>query len=115
MNSSALGNVDNDIDVGVVVVVGSTGDLDVLVSHANVVGVDLEILGRGHDGKLDGALRAESLVGPFPDGADLLDGGDSVVGDENLVSVAGGGGVQCKCERRRESVVGVSSTPLMKA
>lgn len=37
----ALSNVDNELDVGVVVVVGAAGNLDIVVGHANVVGVGL--------------------------------------------------------------------------
>ncbi|PNY27761.1 Uncharacterized protein TCAP_02317 [Tolypocladium capitatum] len=80
-----LGNVDNQLDVGVVVVVGAARDLDVVVGHADVVGVGPQVLGGGHDGEVDGALIAERFVGPFPHGADLLDGGDAVVGDEDLL------------------------------
>lgn len=80
----ALGNVDNQLDVGVIVVVGAAGDLDVVVGHANIVGIGLEVLGSGHDGEVDGLFVAKRLVRPFPDGTDLLDGGNSVVCDENL-------------------------------
>jgi hypothetical protein len=44
----------------------------------------MQILGGGHDGELNGTLVAKGLVGPFPHGTDLLDGGDTVVGDEDL-------------------------------
>ncbi len=59
-------------------------NLDVLVRHADVVCVGRQVLGRGHDGELDGALVAKGLVGPFPDAADLLDGRDAVVRNEDL-------------------------------
>lgn len=84
MNIHALGNVDNELDVGVVVVVCAAGDLDIVVGHANVVGVGLQVLGGGHDGEVDGALVAKHFVGPFSDGSNLLDGGDAVVGNQNL-------------------------------
>lgn len=58
--------------------------LNILISHADVVSIGLEILGGSHDGELNGALIAESVVGPFPDGSDFLDGGDTVVRNQNL-------------------------------
>lgn len=39
--------------------------LHILIGHTNVICVGLEILWRGHDGELDGALVAKRLVGPF--------------------------------------------------
>lgn len=62
----ALGNVDDKLDIGIVVVVCATRNLDVMVGHPDVVGVRLEIFRGSHDGELDGALVAERLVGPFP-------------------------------------------------
>lgn len=41
MDVHALGNVDNQLDVGIVVVICAAGDFDVVVSHSNVVGVCL--------------------------------------------------------------------------
>jgi hypothetical protein len=73
MNSSPLCDIDNDIYIRVVVVVRSSGDLDVLVGHANVVCIDLEILRGRHDSELDCTLRTERLIAPLPDRADLLD------------------------------------------
>jgi len=40
VNSCSLGNIDDKVDVGVVVVVGSSWDFDESISHSNVVGVD---------------------------------------------------------------------------
>lgn len=84
VNSSALSNIDNEIHVGVVVVVGSSWHLNILIGHADVFGVDLEILRCCHDGELDGTLVAKGLVRPLADGADLLDGSNTVVGDQDL-------------------------------
>jgi len=64
VHTSTLGDVDNEVNVGIVVVVGSTGDLDEAVSHADELGVDGEVLWGGHDGELDGALGAKGLVCP---------------------------------------------------
>ena len=66
VNVHALGHVDNELNVGVVVVVGATGDLDILVRHTDVVCVGRQVLGSGHDGELDGALIAQRFVCPFP-------------------------------------------------
>ncbi|KAH6606987.1 hypothetical protein Trco_006140 [Trichoderma cornu-damae] len=41
MDVHALGNVHNQLDVGIVVVICAAGDLDVVVRHSNVVGVGL--------------------------------------------------------------------------
>jgi hypothetical protein len=84
VNSSALSHLNDKVDIGVVVVVPATGDLDILVGHADVLGVRLEVFGGGHDNKLDGALVAKGLVGPFSHGADLLDGSNAVVRDKDL-------------------------------
>jgi hypothetical protein len=80
--------VNDELDVGVVVVVGSARNLNVLVCHSDVVCVCLQIFWRGHDGELDGALVAERLVCPFSDGSDLLDGSDTVVCNEDLLGEA---------------------------
>ena len=85
MNACTLSDVDNKVDIGVIVVVGSTGNFNISISHPNVFGVNSQILGRGHDGEFDGALGTESLVGPFSDRSNLLDSGDTVVCDQNLV------------------------------
>lgn len=84
MDVHTLGHVDNELDVCVVVVICAARDFDVVVSHADVVGVGLQILWGGHDGEVDGALVAKRLIRPFSDGSDLLDGGNTVVGNENL-------------------------------
>lgn len=81
-----LSNIDNQVDVGIVVVVGSPGYLDILVGHSNVVGVRGQVFRRGHGHELDGPLIAKCLVSPLADGANLLDGGDTIVRNENLSS-----------------------------
>jgi hypothetical protein len=58
--------------------------LDVLVCHADVLRIGLQILRRGHDGELNRPLIAERLVCPLPHRADLLDCGDTVVRNEHL-------------------------------
>ena len=70
-----LGDVEDEVDVGVVVVVGPAPDLHHVVGHLDVLGVGLEVLGSDHDDKLDGPLLGgEVLVGPPPDRPDALDG-----------------------------------------
>lgn len=55
-----------------------------MVCHSNVICVCTEILRGGHDGELDGPLVAECFVGPFSNGTNLLDGGNTVVGNQDL-------------------------------
>ena len=85
MNVHPLSNIHNQLHVGVVVVVGPAGNLDVVVCHANIVCVRLQILGGCHDGELDGALVAECFVRPFSNRSDFLDGSNTVVGNQNLI------------------------------
>lgn len=61
----ALRNIDNELHIGVVVVVRATWNLNVLISHSDVVGIGAQIFGRGHHSELDGPLVAERLVCPF--------------------------------------------------
>ena len=77
MDTGTLGDIDDNVDVRVVVVVRASGNLDVLVRHPDVVGVDLEILRRGHDDEFDGALRTERLVSPFSDRTDFFYSSDT--------------------------------------
>lgn len=79
-----LGNIYDQLHIGVVVVVGAARHFDVVVCHSDVVCVGLQIFGRGHDRKLDGALVAERLVSPFSNRSDFLDGSNAVVGNQNL-------------------------------
>jgi hypothetical protein len=79
-----LRDVHNKVDIGVIVVVGSTRDFYISVSHPDVFGIDSQILWRGHDGEFDCALGTKGLVGPFSNRSDLLDGGNTVVCDQDL-------------------------------
>jgi hypothetical protein len=80
----ALGDIDNQLHIGVVVVVSAARDFDIVVCHSDVICVGLQIFRSGHDGELNGALVAESLVSPFSDRSNFLDGSNAVVGDQNL-------------------------------
>jgi hypothetical protein len=84
VHSGSLSNVYDEIDVCVIVVVASTRNFNVSVCHSNVFCVDSQIFGCGHDSELDGSFVAKSFVSPFSNGSDFLDGGDTVVGDEDL-------------------------------
>lgn len=103
MDTHTLSNVDNELDVGVVVVVGTARHLldvcqsslwlesvesctylNVFVCHSDVVCVCSQILRSGHDSELNSALVAKGLVRPSTDGSDLFDGGDTVVCNEDL-------------------------------
>ena len=69
-----LGNVEDQVDVGIVVVVGPSPDLNDVVGHLDVLRVGLEVLGSHHDDELDGPLLGgEVLVRPAPDRPDALD------------------------------------------
>jgi hypothetical protein len=62
----ALSDVDDQIDVGVVVVVRAARNRHKVVGHADVLGVGVQILGRCHGDKRHGAIVAKRLVGPLP-------------------------------------------------
>ena len=80
-----LGDLGDDVDVGVVVEVLAGGDLDEGVGQPHELGVGLEVLGGGHGDELDGVLVAQLHVGPLPHRQDGLGGGHAVVGDEDLL------------------------------
>lgn len=83
----ALGNINNKLDVCIVVVICATGHFDVVVGHSDVIGVGSQIFGGGHDCELNGLFVAKRLVGPFPYRSNLLDGSDTVVGNQYLLKV----------------------------
>lgn len=64
VDTCPLGDVNDEVDVGVVVVVGAAGNLDEAVSHADVVGVDLSVRWSGGAGRVSPLQREEiSLQG----------------------------------------------------
>lgn len=79
MHAHALSDIYNELDIGVVVVVRATWDLNILVGHPDVVCVCSQILRRGHDGELDCALISERLVRPLAYGTDLFDCSNTIV------------------------------------
>lgn len=86
MHVHALCNIHNELNIGIVVVVGTARYLDVVVGHPNVVRVGLQIFGCGHDGKLYRPLIAKCFVRPLTDGSDLFHSSNAVVGDQDLQS-----------------------------
>ena len=63
-NVISLCDANNQVDVGVVVVVGPALDLTHIVGHLDVLCVGLQVLRGDHDHKLDGPLFEERLVSP---------------------------------------------------
>ncbi|KAH3673865.1 hypothetical protein OGATHE_001845 [Ogataea polymorpha] len=57
----SLCNLDNQVHVGMVVVVRSSRNFDVLVGHSDVIGIRVEVLGSGHGDELDGSFVAKCL------------------------------------------------------
>lgn len=84
MDVHPLGNIHNQLHVGVIVIVGAARHLNVVISHSDVVCIGLQVFGGSHHCELDGALVAECLVSPFSNGSNLLDGSNTVVGNQNL-------------------------------
>lgn len=111
VDAHTLCNIDNEFDVGIVVVVGTARNLSMSVStvllalylvescgcsllytylnifvcHPDVVCVGSQIFRSSHDSELNGTLVAKGLVSPSSDGSDLFDCGDTVVCNEDLV------------------------------
>lgn len=65
MDIHSLGNVDDELNIGEVVVICASRDFGIVVSHANVVSIGFEVFGSGHDGEVNCSLVAECLIGPF--------------------------------------------------
>lgn len=84
MDTGSLRNIYNEINVGIVVVVASTWDLNVSVRHADIFGVDSQIFRGRHDSEFNLTIRAKGFVRPFSDGPNFLNSGNTVVGDQNL-------------------------------
>ncbi|KAH3686398.1 hypothetical protein WICPIJ_002577 [Wickerhamomyces pijperi] len=84
VNFGSFSNIDNQFNIGVVVVVGTTWDFDVLVSHTDVLRVGFQIFWGGHGDELDDSFVTKGFVGPLSDRSDFLDGGNTIVRDQNL-------------------------------
>ena len=73
-NFVPLGDVQDEVNICIVVVVRATPDLYDVVGQLYVLGVRLQIFGRDHDDELDGLFGGrEVLVGPAPDRSDAFD------------------------------------------
>ena len=66
-NVVSLCDADDEVDVGVVVVVRAALHLAHVVGHLDVLGVGFQVLGSDHDDELDGALLQKGLVRPTTD------------------------------------------------
>lgn len=84
MHVHALGNVNDKLHICVIVVISAPRDFHILISHADVICVGLQVLWGGHDSELNRSLIAERLICPFPYRADLLDSSNSIVRNEYL-------------------------------
>ena len=83
VNIGGFGNLHNEIDISIVIVVGSTWYLHKLVGHSDVLGVGSQILWGGHHSKLDGTFVTKGLVSPFPDRPYFFHGSNTVICDQN--------------------------------
>mmetsp|Transcript_29459 Transcript_29459/g.72929 ORF Transcript_29459/g.72929 Transcript_29459/m.72929 type:complete len:393 (+) Transcript_29459:1823-3001(+) len=88
VDALTLGDVGDEVHVGVVVLVGATRYLDEVVSKANELGVGFQILRGGHRDELDCILVAEFVVCPPAHGDDRLGSSHAVVGDKHLTDHA---------------------------
>ena len=70
----SLGNADDQIDISVIVVVGSSLHLTDVVSHFDVLCVGLQVFGGHHDNKLDCSFLQKGFVWPAPDWPDAFHG-----------------------------------------
>ena len=110
MDVHAFGDINYEFNIRIIVVVRSTRNLqihvshltegtrsvmlllpasylDVLVRHSNVVCICLQIFWSGHHRELNRSFVSEGLVGPFSDRSDLLDGSNTVVRDQDLHTI----------------------------
>mmetsp|Transcript_28183 Transcript_28183/g.59291 ORF Transcript_28183/g.59291 Transcript_28183/m.59291 type:complete len:252 (+) Transcript_28183:748-1503(+) len=85
LNAMEAGEFDDEGDVGVVVVIGASRDVDYDVAHADVFRIRPQILRSGHDDEGNGSLVSEHFIGPSADTPDGLHGRHSVVGNEHLL------------------------------
>src|SRR5258708_2215097 len=79
MNASSLGHIDDQVNIGVIIVVGTPRNFDVLVCHPDILGIDLQIVGGSHHRKFDCALASKRLVAPLPNGSNFFHGGDTLM------------------------------------
>jgi hypothetical protein len=79
-----LGELDDEIYIRVVVVVGAAGNLGHLVRHADELRIGKSILRCRHHNEANEAVLPERLVRPLPHRSDRLDGTNAIVRDQDL-------------------------------
>lgn len=84
MNASSFSDIHDKIHIGIIVVVASTWNFDVLIGHSDVVCIDLQILWSSHDSEFDSTFVSKGFVSPFPNGTNLFDCSNTIVTDQNL-------------------------------
>ena len=84
MRTDSLRHIDNELDIRIVVRIRSTGDQDILISHANVLGIDAQVFWRGHHNELDRAVIAKGIIGPCPNGPYFFHRGNAIVTHQYL-------------------------------
>ena len=84
LNFRAFGNVNNEVNVRVVVVIRSTWHRHVLVSHSNVLGVRSQVFWCDHDDEAYGMFVLEHFVRPASHRAHTLHSRNAIVRNEHL-------------------------------
>ena len=82
MNACPLGNINDQVDIGVIVIVASSRNLDVLICHTNVFGVHFKIFRSCHHNEFNRSLLSKRFVSPFSNGTNLFDCGNTVVANQ---------------------------------
>mmetsp|Transcript_7504 Transcript_7504/g.21243 ORF Transcript_7504/g.21243 Transcript_7504/m.21243 type:complete len:306 (-) Transcript_7504:285-1202(-) len=85
LDPGTLGDLQDELHICVVVVIGAAGDLHKLVCEADVLGVGLDVLRGCHGHQHNGLARAKRLVGPGANGAHELGGSVAIVGHKDTV------------------------------
>lgn len=72
-------HLDDELDISIVVVVGTAGNLHKLVSHANVLCINAHVLWCRHSHQSHCSFIPKCLVSPAADAADKLDCSNAIV------------------------------------
>mmetsp|Transcript_15372 Transcript_15372/g.27090 ORF Transcript_15372/g.27090 Transcript_15372/m.27090 type:complete len:214 (-) Transcript_15372:234-875(-) len=67
INLQVLGDLADEVDVGIVVVIGTTRNVHHLVCHPDVLRICAHVFGCGHNHKLNHSFIPESFEGPSSD------------------------------------------------
>jgi hypothetical protein len=110
MDPHSLRYIDDQLDIGIVVVVGTARDLkrvesviasdhsrivptrgifdstylDILICHSYIICIGPQILWGCHDSELNGSLVSKSLVRPFSNRSNFLDSCNAIIRNEHL-------------------------------